>query len=187
VLTALQTRFFESAHFQTFCEEFTAAVNEARMEARAAATLASRERANIDHGISKLIQAIKDGVPGAEVRDEMIALQARKAELEKQRTLASDVPPLLHPHMADVWRAEIIELRDALTEDRCDPEARQAVRNMVEEIRLTPRDGVLAVDVKGNLAAMLAAASPNEDWQRQTALVAGARNQRYLQLWSGAA
>ena len=45
---------------------------------------------------------------------------------------------------------------------------------MVEEIRLTPRDGVLAVDVKGNLAAMLAAASPNEDWQRQTALVAGA-------------
>ena len=44
---------------------------------------------------------------------------------------------------------------------------------MVEEIRLTPRDGVLAVDVKGNLAAMLAAASPNEDWQRQTALVAG--------------
>ena len=74
-----------------------------------------------------------------------------------------------------VWRAEITELRDALTEDRCDPEARQAVRNMVEEIRLTPRDGVLAVDVKGNLAAMLAAASPNEDWQRQTALVAGAR------------
>jgi len=36
---------------------------------------------------------------------------------------------------------------------------------MIEEIRLTPRDGVLAVEVKGNLAAMLAAASPNEDWQ----------------------
>jgi len=66
-----------------------------------------------------------------------------------------------------------MELRDALTEDRCNPEAREAVRQMVEEIRLTPRDGVLAVEVKGNLAAMLSAASPTEDWPRELALVAG--------------
>jgi len=44
---------------------------------------------------------------------------------------------------------KVTQLRDALTEDRCDPEARQAVRNMVEEIGLTPRDGVLAVGRKG--------------------------------------
>jgi hypothetical protein len=44
---------------------------------------------------------------------------------------------------------------------------------MVGEIRLSPRDGVLAVDVKGNLAAMLSAANPGEDWQRQLVLVAG--------------
>jgi hypothetical protein len=74
-----------------------------------------------------------------------------------------------------------------LTEDQCDPEAREAVRNMVQEIRLTPRDGVLAVDVKGNLAATLNAASPDENWQLQLALVAGARNQHYLQLWRPAA
>jgi hypothetical protein len=59
---------------------------------------------------------------------------------------------------------------------------------MVEEIRLTQKEGTLAIDVKGNLAAMLAAASPtNEDWQRQLTLVAGARNQHYLQLWRPAA
>ena len=58
---------------------------------------------------------------------------------------------------------------------------------MVEEIRLTPRDGVLGIDVKANLATMLGAANPTEDWQRQITLVAGACNQRYLQLWSGAA
>jgi NAD(P)-dependent dehydrogenase (short-subunit alcohol dehydrogenase family) len=75
-----------------------------------------------------------------------------------------------------VGRAEITELRDALSEDRCDLEARQAVRNMVEEIRRTPRAGVLGVDVKGNLAAMLAAASPNEDWQRQTAWLEAGRS-----------
>jgi hypothetical protein len=74
----------------------------------------------------------------------------------------------LHPNLADLWRAEITELREALTEDRCDPGARDAVRKMVEEIRLTPQDGTLAVEVKGNLAAMLATANPTaEDWERQ--------------------
>ena len=75
-----------------------------------------------------------------------------------------------------------------MTEDLCDPRAREAVRKMVEEIRLTPKDGTLAIDVKGNLAAMLATANPTtEDWERQLTLVAGARNRRYLQLWSRAA
>lgn len=32
--------------------------------------------------------------------------------------------------------------------------------------------GVLVVDVKGNLAAMLSAASPGEDWQRQLSFLA---------------
>ena len=174
VLSALQTRFFESAPFQVFCEEFTAALNEARMEARAAVTAASRERAKIDSEIVKLIQFIKNGVAGDSVRAELLALEARKATLDTDRTLAGQVPPLLHPNMADRWRAEVTQLRDALAEDRCDAEARQAVRTMVEQIRLTPRNGVLAIDVKGNLAAMLAAASPTENWQRQTTLVAGA-------------
>ena len=173
VLSALQTRFFQGGHFQVFCEEFTAAANGARMEARAAAGAAARERSKIDANIAKLIQAIKDGVPGAEVKDEMIALQDRKAAVQAEDAAASRPPPLLHPNMADLWCTQITELRDALTEDRCDPEAREAVRQMVQEIRLTPRDGVLAIDVKGNLAAMLSAASPGEDWPRQIALVAG--------------
>ena len=75
--------------------------------------------------------------------------------------------------MADRWREEVTELRQALEEDRCDPVARDAVRNMVAEIRLTPNNGVLEIDVKGNLAAMLAAATQTDGWQRQIALVAG--------------
>jgi hypothetical protein len=75
----------------------------------------------------------------------------------------------------------------ALTQTRVDPtEAQQSLRQLVDQIRLTPRDGVLAIDVKGNLAAMLTAAVP-ADWDTHIALVAGACNQRYLQLWTGAA
>lgn len=56
VLTALQTRFFESAPFQVFCEEFTAAINGTRMEMRATATAANRERTKIDDDIARIIQ-----------------------------------------------------------------------------------------------------------------------------------
>ena len=148
-------------------------VNETRMEHRASLASAKRELERVRIEIRKIIEAIKRGVPGDEVKDEMAALQVRKEELIQRIEAANDPPPLLHPNMAERWRAEITELRDALTEDRCDTEAREAVRNMVQEIRLTPRDGALAIDVKGNLAAMLAAASPTEDWPRQMALVAG--------------
>jgi len=51
----------------------------------------------------------------------------------------------------------------------------------------------LQIKLKGNLAAMLGAAvqtkrsSESDDLSLQVSVVAGARNQRYLQLWSGAA
>jgi len=71
------------------------------------------------------------------------------------------------------------------------------LRGLIDEITLTPRDGALHVDVNGNLAATLAGAfggggktkRPPEtgDLFKQVALVAGARNGRYLQLWCGAA
>jgi len=51
--------------------------------------------------------------------------------------------------MSQIWAEQIRELRDALVEDDADGEARQAVRELIGEIRLTPRDGVLAIEVKG--------------------------------------
>ena len=157
-----------------FCEEFTAAVNEGRMELRAEASSAKRELERVRGEIQKVIGAIKAGFRPADLKEEMETLQERKEALLAQLATATELPPLLHPNLADLWRAEITELRDALTEDRCDPGAREAVRRMVDEIRLTPQDGMLAVEVKGNLAAMLATANPTtEDWERQLALVAG--------------
>ena len=173
VLAALQNRFFENDHFQAFCEEFTAAVNEARMEHRGSLSFAEREIARIEARRKKLIDMVMDGIAPSEVKDEMNANAARREELKLMLELADDPPPLLHPNMADLWRTEVTELRNALAEDRCDAVAREAVRQMVLEIRLTPRDGLLAIDVKGNLAAMLARASPAEDWDRQLAMVAG--------------
>ena len=69
-------------------------------------------------------------LPDPELKAEMDALQVRKEALLAQLVTATELPPLLHPNMADLWRNEVTELREALTEDRCDPEALEAVRKI---------------------------------------------------------
>jgi hypothetical protein len=69
------------------------------------------------------------------------------------------------------------------------------LRGLVDAIVLTPDQSgeTLQIELRGNLAAMLGAtvqtkrSSESDDLSLQVSLVAGARNRRYLQLWSGAA
>ena len=67
------------------------------------------------------------------------------------------------------------------------------VFGLIDAIILTPSADELRIDLKGNLAAMLSAAtnakrSPETgDLSLQVEMVAGARNQHYLQLWRPAA
>jgi site-specific DNA recombinase len=71
--------------------------------------------------------------------------------------------------------------------------AADAIRALVEAIVREPDGDRLKITLKGDLAGMLSAArdskrSPDTgDLLVQIKLVAGARNRRYLQLWSGAA
>ena len=85
-----------------------------------------------------------------------------------------------------MFAKQVKGLRAALTQTRVDPtDAQESLRQLVKEIRLTPRDGALAIDVKGNLAAMLTAAVPAY-WERHAALVAGARSQSHMPEWLAA-
>ena len=47
-----------------------------------------------------LIQAIKDGVPAAEVKDDLARIAARREELETLLAGTKEEPVLLHPNMA---------------------------------------------------------------------------------------
>ena len=71
---------------------------------------------------------------------------------------AEEPPPLLHPNMAHHYRVQVDELYAALQEDS---EAKRMVvadliRSLVKEIILTPEDDELKIDVRGDLAGILA-------------------------------
>jgi site-specific DNA recombinase len=148
--------------------------------------------AAVEHGIRKLIQAIKDGVSALSIKDELLSLEARKEELQS-RLDAPEMPELLHPRMADVYREKVGSLCLALGSEESRTGAAEAIRALIEAIVLEPDGERLKITLKGDLAGMLSAArdtkrSPDTgDLMVQMKLVAGARNRRYLPLWSGAA
>ena len=182
----METRLWKPDLFEEFCQEFVRERNRLHGEATAAATTAAREQAAIDRRMAELIDWICTGEwrqsPALEqrVRSEMAELEHKKADLTalaEAADYAQRARPLLHPEMGKQYRDWVIQARDRLSDEARRVGAIAALRQMVEGIVLTPEGDRLAIELKGDLGAMLAAASPSadpKDLQRQVSLVAGA-------------
>ena len=135
--------------------------------------------------IDRLIQAIMDGVPGAQVKDKIAAAEARKAELETLLSEAKEEPVRLHPNMGAHYRDQVAGLCEALGDEDRRAEATTIIRSLVDRIVLRPaaEDGeeTLAIDLEGHLAGILTLASnakrslsTSDPLVREITLVAGA-------------
>ena len=193
VLSALQDKLMRKDFFEEFCREFAKEMNRLRMEQRAGLSGAKRELERVKRDIQKVIEAIKAGFALPELKVEMDALQARKEALLARLSTAEEPAPLLHPTMADLYRSKVEELASALQREDSRLEASEMLRGLIDSIVLTPEKGQLRIDLRGNLAAMLTAAQKTKrspetgDLLMPVQMVAGARNQHYLQLWRPAA
>jgi len=85
------------------------------------------------------------------------------SELEAKSAAVIRPPNLrLHPSMADLYRRKVEQLETALNNPAIRSEASGVLRSMIERITLTPDErapGAVRVEVQGDLAAILAAAS----------------------------
>jgi site-specific DNA recombinase len=193
VLAALQDKLMRKDFFEEFCREFAKEMNRLRMEQRASQTSAKRELVQLETRRKKIVESIIEGVRGRDVKDELIAIGNRKDELDAQLKTAEELPPLLHPSMADLYRTKVEELASALQREDTRLEASEMLRGLIEAIVLTPEKGQLRIELRGNLAAMLAAAQQTKrspktgDLFVPIQLVAGARNPLNLEFsWSAA-
>jgi site-specific DNA recombinase len=157
VLVALRDKLMRRDLFEDFCREYVRELNRLRMEHRASLTQGRSELASVEREIRKLIQAIKDGVSALSIKDELLALEPRKAELQS-RLKAPDMPELLHPRMSDVYREKVGSLCLALESEESRVGARDAIRALIEAIVLEPDGAQLKLTLKGDLSGMLNAA-----------------------------
>ena len=181
VLKALQEKLLNHELFDEFCQEFTREMNRLRMERRASLSSGRREVERIGPRIKKLLNLmLDDGIAVDEGKTEIKALDARRKELQAQLDTADEPPPFLHPEMAELYRQKVTTLAHALEAAETRTEAREALRGLIDAITLTPEAGILRIELKGNLAAMLGATvqskrSPETgDLSLQVSMVAGA-------------
>jgi site-specific DNA recombinase len=114
----------------------------------------------IERELDTLLKLILKGGAADKINTKMVQLASRKAELERALVDAEKPPPLLHPEMAGFYREQVSALHEAL---RADTEATrlkagEVLRSLAMEIVLTPGDGELKIDVRGDLAGVLAVA-----------------------------
>ena len=176
-------------------------MNRLRMEHRASLSAAERELERVQNDIRRVIEAIKNGFAGPDLKAEWDALQERKTALQAKLESAAEPPPLLHPGMAELYRQKVTDLALALEHPDTRTEAAEAIRGLIDAIVLTPvtdaleaqvvrggrriqaeagrQESGLQIELRGNLAAMLSAAqkatrSPETgDLELQIAMVAG--------------
>jgi hypothetical protein len=167
--------------FEEFCQEFTREMNRLLTEERGRLASARRELVQLEAKRRKLVESM-DGVPGTLVKDDFIAVGARRDELERQLAQAGRPKALLHPNMAWLYRSEVTQLAQAFEQPDSRTEAAEALRVLVQSIILTPQGQELGIELRGDLAAMLGAAqnakrSPETgDLSPQVKMVTGARH-----------
>ena len=142
---------------EVFCDEYARHANRIRMEKNATIGLLKSELEKLDVGRKRIIEAIKSGVPGEDVKDEMIAIGVRRREVEITLDGMEEAPVLLHPSMAIKYRSEITKLIETLNKEESRSEVAELIRSLIDRIVLTPNEAgtELSIDLFGDLAGVL--------------------------------
>lgn len=188
ILAGLRTQLMEPELFKVFCEEFHREVNRLRIGENAAAVTKRAELDGLDRRIRRIVELITDeDAPVRALKNELVTLKARQLALQQELAEIGAPAPLLHPNLAELSRQRVEHLHEALHDDAVRDEAFELIRSLIEEIRLVPKDGQLQVELRGELAGILALAADSRKpgshsatgLAQQIKMVAGARNHLY--------
>ena len=137
-----------------------------------------------------------EGADALALNAKLKVLEGQKAALEDKLAATPDAEPLLHPALATIYQNMVEKLDVSLRQPETHREAFGLIRGLIDAVMLTPIDGKLEIELRGDLAGILAmseagkgsAFSPKEK-ALQTKMVAGARNHLYRTrfIWSSCA
>ncbi|WP_300012088.1 hypothetical protein [uncultured Roseobacter sp.] len=158
VLSAKRHHLMEPAFFKEFCDEFTSEMNRLRIDSRAAIAAAEDEVKRINRELDRLAVLILKGGAADRIDEMMVGIEQQKKELEVTLAEAVEPSPLLHPEIAGYYRAQVTKLHTYL-QDEAEAnrlEATEILRSLIDKIILTPTDNEMLIDVRGDLAGILA-------------------------------
>ncbi len=156
VLDGLKRRLMEPDLFAEFAREFIAEVNRERAGLARDKTELQRELASVSRDIDRLVNAIIAGADALSLNGRLKELESRKAAIAREIDNQPEAKPALHPNLAAVYREKVADLERVLQEPSIREEGYGLIRSLIEGVRLTPVDGQLEIELKGDLAGILA-------------------------------
>ena len=179
VLGGLKDNLLQPELIHEFVTTYQQDYNRLRREQANEQAAAHGELAKVERQIRNIVEAVKAGLFAPTMKDELAALEERKARLVELTRNQVEDPPMLHPGLAEVYRRKVEKLAEALNKDELRSEAAEMLRSTIQTIRLVPENGKLAIELVGELAGILAlnqekSPRPFGSGARQITLVAGA-------------
>ena len=182
VLSGLKTHLMTPELAKEFAAEYHRELNRLNAAREGEFHQWKEDLARLERQIGAIIGAIKDGLRTASMKHELLALEERKRVLSAQIDQAPVRAPRLHPKLAEQYKERVEQLHEELNRPELRAHAAQALRELIEEIRLVPENDRLEIELTGALAGILAFSReskkpvpPGRDGLQVT-LVAGARN-----------
>ena len=185
VLDGLKEHLMHPGCVKAFITEFHIEMNRLASTQDIERDRITRDLTKTERDIQKLIEAIKDGVPGQTIKGEMQTLEDQRQELAHALEGAPASMPRLHPNLARLYHDKVDRLTEALNDDTTRAGAAETIRALIEEVRLVPDAGKLKIELYGELAALFGLANKHPRSREtgvQVTMVAGARNHRELTL-----
>ena len=178
VLAGLSSEMLRDDVVAAFLLEYEAETRRLTAETVSARPEREAELANLDHQLGCAKAAILKGVDAMVFVDEMkIWTERRKAllaelELTEQETTETVSPEseLLTPDLSRVYREKVEQLTAAFEDEALKAQAFDRLRALIEAVVLTPENGDLAIDLRGELASMLSLCAGAET-QKASAVV----------------
>ncbi len=158
VLEGIATRLMDPEVFKIFVVEFTAEWNKLQAEMSADRGALEVELIRVRAQIERLVDALADGTPAAAINSRLAIMEKRRLQLEQSLTQSEAPAPRLHPNLAEVYRQRAASLSEALVHDD-GAEAREHIRGLIDHILVVPDGGALHIEIRGELASILALAT----------------------------
>ena len=154
----MQNNLMDKDALAIFCDEYAKERNRLRAQADNSRDALTSELSTVTRDHGKLVDAIIAGIPADQVKERMNTLTERKAILEAKLAKAPNADPIrIHPKMALTYRDKVTELINRLSDKDTMPEAKEALRALLERIVLVPssKTDKLDVHIHGDLAGLL--------------------------------
>ena len=179
VLTGLKDQLLDPDLIAEFVNAYHAEYNRLTAETTKNKAVSERDLAKVSKQIDKIIEAIAEGLLHPSMKAKLDSLEEQKARLEVELANAEpEQPVLLHPALSQMYKKKVADLTAVLNDHETKAEATTIIRSMLSEIRLTPREGALEIELVGELAGLLSlgqkeTASKRYASGRSVTLVAG--------------